>query len=253
MARRVLITGSTGLLGSRLLELKSGVEFIPLPQKINLLQKSGLSKLLNFAERENVEGVVHLAWTSNKNSDYQQERANYDWYDFTIRLAESCLEKKLNFFGVSTGLDELTGLQPPYIDSKRKLIQTLSSEIMTEKIGMFRPFYIVDEVFKRPGIYRGLFNSDFVLESSSQCNDYIHSTDVAIGISLSLEANIKGRIDLGSGQLRSNKALAVAICKIEKIAHPVFLDYKRLDGPVANTEKILKLGWVPYATDSFFI
>jgi nucleoside-diphosphate-sugar epimerase len=217
MARRILVTGSTGLLGSRLLQLKTTIEFVPLPSEIDLLQKSGLSKLLNFAEEKNVEGVLHLAWTSNKNSGYQQERANYDWYEFTIGLVESCLEKRLNFFGVSTCLDELTGPQSHYIDSKRKLIQTLSAEIMTEKIGMFRPFYVVDEVLKRPGIYRDLFKSDFVLNSSSQCNDYIHSVDVASGIIVSIMADLGGSIDLGSGRLRSNKALVVAICKNERI------------------------------------
>ena len=216
MARRILVTGSTGLLGSRLLESNSRIEFIPLPQDINLLQKSGLSKLNDFGEKENVEGILHLAWTSNKNSGYQQERTNYDWYEFTIQLVESCLEKRLNFFGVSTCLDELTGPQSPYIDSKRKLIQTLSTEIMTERIGMFRPFYVVDEVLKRPGIYRDLFKSDFVLKSSSQCNDYIHSVDVASGIILSIMANLGGSIDLGTGRLRSNKALVLAICKNEK-------------------------------------
>ena len=252
MARRILVTGSTGLLGSRLLEFKSTIEFVPLPREIDLLQASGLRRLLDFSEKENVEGVLHLAWTSNKNSGYQQERANYDWYEFTIRLVESCLEKRFNFFGVSTCLDELSGPQPPYIESKRKLIQTLSAEIMAEKIGMFRPFYVVDEALKRPGIYRDLFESDFVLKSSSQCNDYIHSVDVASGVIISLTANVRGSIDLGSGQLRSNKALAVAICKNEKIAHPLFLDEKKLDGPVAKIEKILKLGWKPNATNSFF-
>ena len=253
MARRILVTGSTGLLGSRLLELNSRIEFIPLPRDIDLLQTLGLYKLNNFVEKENLEGILNLAWTSNRNSGYQQERTNYDWYEFTIRLVESCIEKRLNFFGVSTCLDELTGPQPPYIDSKRKLIQTLSAEIITEKIGMFRPFYVVDEAFKRPGIYRDIFKSNFVLKSSSQCNDYIHAADVANGITLSLTANLKGRIDLGSGQLRSNKALVVAICKKEKIAYPVFLDEKGLDGPVAITEKLDTLGWAPYATDIFFI
>lgn len=252
MATRILVTGSSGLIGKRIIEQNSRLEFVELPREIDLLKIYNLDQVVSIAKTNKVSAILHLAWVSNRVANYSELQINWDWANSSISLADLCFNNNLKFYGLGTCLDSID-LSNPYIDSKKYFKAHTINQVKGGAGAIFRPFYVIDEIFLRPRIYNEIVSSpNFILKKPSELNDFVHSVDVATGIIRSIEEEATGEIDLGSGTLRSNFELASKICASLGKSTPRFAVDSPSKGPRAQIEPLLKMGWKPFSTKRFF-
>lgn len=255
MADRVLVTGSSGFIGS-LLESNTKIEYIDLPSRISLTDRKTIEYILNSMYELNCNTLLHLAWTSNSKLDYENNFSNYLWADFTIDLADKLLREDFNFVCLGTCNEYKLNNVSAYVESKRNVAYFLHHQTVSSKWTYIRVFYVVDLVSMRPRLVYAFLNkkdSDiFEIKSGSTKNDFILSEDVLSGINLILEKRIRGDIDLGSGFLTSNSKLIKTICKKNKMEVPMILNDGTPDSKIANLDKLYNFGWRPSYTINFF-
>jgi nucleoside-diphosphate-sugar epimerase len=254
MARKILVTGGTGLLGRKLIS-NSDIDFVKFGSEIDLLADGGPALIVELAQKHGCETLLHLAWTSNSVPDYDKSLKNSQWVSVSIQIARECVENGISFVGLGTGLEEDFSIQSEYVQSKRELRELLQKEIGLENMSWIRPFYIFDIQEKRPRIVEALFKQSaldpLVIQFGSSEIDYISSIDVANGIMQSISANLRGTIDIGSGCLITNRAFVNAVCNNEGVDIPLILDASSGTPSSANVKSLISLGWSPAHTSRY--
>lgn len=112
---RVVISGSTGLVGSRIVELLSDdFSFIPLFQDdVNITNKD---VVWNFLKDKDFDLFLHLAaYTNVDGAESEKDLARKINVDGTRNVFEAAKEKKARFIYISTGF-VFDGKQPPYFE-----------------------------------------------------------------------------------------------------------------------------------------
>ena len=253
MARKVLVTGGTGFIGSKL-KSSSSLEYFKIGSKIDLLKPDGIRRIISLAITNNCDAILHLAWISNSQKYYENNPENLIWYNKTIELAASAIKANLLFISTGTGAESENENQTLYVESKRLTMNELSNLAPSNLITWVRLFYIVDIIKRRPRIINELYknNGNKLIMHGNTMNDYIFIEDVISGINFILENNIFGGIDLGSGFLTSNSDLVTKICDLTGVQLPIIENNYRSNGEVADIEKLTKLGWNPTHTTKFF-
>jgi hypothetical protein len=251
MARKILVTGGTGLLGRKLIS-NSDIDFVKFGSEIDLLADGAPSLIVELAKKHGCETLLHLAWRSNSVPDYDKSLENSQWVSVSIQIARECAENGISFVGLGTGLEEDFSIHSEYVQSKRELRGLLQKEIGSESMAWIRPFYIFDIQEKRPRIVEALFKQSgldpLVIRFGSSEIDYISSLDVATGITEAISANLCGTIDIGSGHLITNRAFVNAVCNNEGVAMPLILDASSGSPNPANIKSLTSLGWSPTHT-----
>jgi nucleoside-diphosphate-sugar epimerase len=254
MARKVLVTGGTGLLGRKLYS-NSNLEFVKVGSEIDLLSENGPELIVRLAKQLECETLLHLAWNSNSVPGYEKSLINRNWLSTSMQIARECKDNGISFVGVGTGLEEDQSNQSEYAQSKRKLREFLQSEIGFEYMSWIRPFYIFDIQEMRPRIVEALFKQSkldpLVIKFGSSEIDYISSSDVVNGITEAVSANLCGVIDIGSGYLISNRKFVTAVCLNEHIKIPLILDGSSGTPSAANLTPLVSLGWTPTHTQRY--
>lgn len=117
-SKKVAITGSTGLVGSRVVELlKNDFEFIPLTsQELDITNIEAVNKKLNETE---YDLLLHLAaYTNVDGAETERETA----YDINVKGTENLINatiiKDVEFIYVSTGF-VFDGTNPPYYEDSQ--------------------------------------------------------------------------------------------------------------------------------------
>jgi hypothetical protein len=78
--------------------------------------------------------------------------------------------------------------------------------------------------------------------------------DVGVAVAVIIKNELMGSIDVGSGFLTTNLALCEAL-KISlglEVSISKRNQFEMREGPKANIERLLSLGWNPENTDEFF-
>jgi nucleoside-diphosphate-sugar epimerase len=253
MARKVLVTGGTGFIGSKL-ESTSNLEYLKIGSEIDFLKSDGIMRIISLAIKNNCDAILHLAWISNSQKNYENNPDNLIWYTRTIEFAASAIKANLLFISIGTGAESESENQTLYVQSKRLTKHKLSNLTPGNLITWIRLFYIVDINERRPRIINELFKNDGdkIIMYGSVMNDYIFIEDVISGIDFILANNIFGEIDLGSGFLTSNRELVTKICNLTDAQLPIIENNSRSNGEVAIIEKLTRLGWNPTTTTEFF-
>ena len=244
---KTLIIGAHGMIGSKLqAQMKyRGDSFICFP-KMDLLQVNGHYLVKDLVMQEKVTHVVNLAWTSNKHSNYDQSLDNFAWKNFCIKL-QQLLSKECHLIFFGTGLDD-KNTSLPYIKAKHTLKIHFRSLIENEEISWLRPFYVYDFSLFRPRILKEMKEAapdNLCVKFGNAKQDYISSVDVAAAIIAVINKNLRGSIDIGTGQQISNIDFAFKAAKILGLPVPVNLFLSSTDGPIANTFKLNSAGWTP--------
>lgn len=255
MASKVLVTGGSGLIG-RNLQSNHSIVFVSATSEIDLLHKKGAKRIVEKAKTEKCDAILHLAWHSNSQKNYEKAEVNFKWTEQSIEICQHAKSEGIEVILVGTCL-EISNIETvsPYLESKLMLKKHFKDEIENRDILWLRPFYIFDPLFLRPRILSEIFFGDVTQKQvnfGSAEHDYIHVSDVASAIEVLLINNAKGVCDIGSGFLTSNRELVMTMCRHLGSATPHIFDSERVFGIVADTSNLSSLGWRPKETSCFF-
>lgn len=251
MARKVLVTGGSGLIGSKL-HSNQFIEYTKLDRKINLLEKNSEKNLLNIARANNFDSILHLAWTANSRINYENDYTNYLWAEKTIKFAELSTKFGISFITIGSGIQFEAWNTTPYVESKRLVEFALSDHLTSHKITCIRIFWVVDIIAMRPRLIAELFDTQrttpLVVQFGNTSLDYIFSGDVTTGIEAIIKHDLRGVIELGSGFLTQNKKLIKYACDINNLQLPSIKYKYKKNGVAANISKLIDTGWKPVET-----
>jgi nucleoside-diphosphate-sugar epimerase len=197
--------------------------------------------------------VLHLAWSASGSPQYRTSSDNSRWVVSSFDAAQFCLEDGITFLATGTVADE--GAAPDaYTRAKQALRRMLEPAIEGRAIGWIRPFYVFDPEARRPALVADASAAlasgrPVELRSPHARHDFIHASDVGTAIVSVIEHDLRGVVDVGSGRSRSVvdlvHALGAGWCAAENTDSQ--------DGDVvADNDRLLRVGWRPVATESFF-
>jgi hypothetical protein len=255
LARRILVTGSTGLLGSQLLEIPQVIEYF-VPPRFDLLGEGAAKKLSEIADFNECDGILNLAWVSNSQNDYSNSSLNFSWLSFSRDLAEVCIDKKIQYIGAGTCLEKIVSDKSNYVESKRTHFSEISSYLTNSNMLWLRFAYIVDLINMKPRIlnqFKDMDSTQLIIKQPNCKNDYILIGDAVNAINWSISHGLSGVVEIGSGKLHSNRSLIEKFCTSREYRTPNFIQAELAeDGPVSDIEVLKNSGWTPSETLAFF-
>ena len=215
---RVLLTGSTGFLGSNIKFLleKFGHQVI-CPRSSNFLPNWDMLELSNIKEifsEHSPEVIVHSAWGVNA-SNYRDSELNLKWQASTLALYSSAAEYKVNHFIAlgtfsETGQDIFSGASQDsslYAEAKRqtrsKLLEMESQlKLPVSWLRVHYPYGFWDKENRLISllIKKAISKEEFQLKFPNLHLYFIHSLDIANAVRIVMEKHITGTLEVKSDQ-----------------------------------------------------
>jgi nucleoside-diphosphate-sugar epimerase len=256
MARSVLVVGASGLLGQQIIKISSTHYVIAKSRVRNEIDptENALS-IISEALDLDCAAVLFLAWPSNSLINYDQVNGYEIWVSTCYALAKVAYEKDIRFFMVGTGADTNPTPGNFYAKAKSDLKNLLSLQILNSQLTWFRPHHVYSLAPVRPRLLQELLADHgvgAVVHSPNAFHDYVHAEDVARGISMAIENDLYGEIDIGSGFLTSNRSFVQVMSRQLNFKVPFFVDSEESRGVPAKIERLLSIGWKPSKTLELF-
>ncbi|MFL6106651.1 MAG: NAD-dependent epimerase/dehydratase family protein [Marmoricola sp.] len=249
---RVLITGSTGLLGRwTLAHWPAELEAVEaLHDEHDLTDARAFVALVRATQ---ADVVLHLAWCASGTPNYRTSNDNERWTESSLQAARYCMKEGVRFIATGTVVDTTPG-SDRYATAKHELRTHLQREIAEESIAWIRPFYVFDPVARRPALVADCLEARSAgrtveLRSPHSKHDFIHASDVGEAMVQIISHGLAGVIDVGSGVARTVRDLASACGAV--VADHVG-DGRPAAEVVADTSELAARGWRPRATTTFF-
>lgn len=255
MAIKILATGATGFLGKHLANTPN-VEYLKIGSEFDLLTYKGLAQVLALAEKEGIDGVLHLAWNSNSKFDYLTSSENELWAIASVTLAQECKKRKWKFYFASSASVRNKWKDSPYAIAKSAVVQYLIEQSQELKCAIFELHYIVSISFRRPRLIHSFLTQpkeSFVLEKPDDAHDYIMVEDVCDAINLSIEMDLQGIIEIGTGKPTSNRWLINRLNGKELSERELKKFTKGSEYLTADISKLSEIGWQPKKTNAFLM
>lgn len=256
-ARKVLLTGGTGFLGSHIARFFKGKGFDVTILKRSTSKLERLNKIeseLTLVNIEDFEGgefdlFIHAASSYGRNGESSQEIEQSN-IDFPMKLLSTLNLKKLHFINIGTSLPFDVNI---YSKTKHQFVEKVRSTYPSLKFSN-----LIAEQFYGP--HDGTFLS-FIIEKlkakvenlsltmGEQLRDVIYYEDVITGIFTIYEKEIAGDFPVGTGKTIRIKDIVKKIA-LELNNSTTRLDFGKLNyrekevmESVANIEKLENLGW----------
>lgn len=271
MNMRVLVTGSNGFLGKRLVAI--------LRQYQMEVTETGGSTQLDLCDDKLVQAlpqtdaIVHLAGRSFIPDSFLHPRSFYsNNFLATLNLLEHARKTKARFVYFSTyvygtpkylPIDELHPANPlnPYTSSKL-LGEDLCRSYHTDfgvPVTIFRPFNVYgpgqEKSFLIPRIISQLKEETIQLQDPEPKRDFVYIDDLLEAVRLSLEYGSNGYhlYNLGSGSSTSVEELAALIKQLSGSQSRILYSREKRQGEVLETVADItrierELGWKPITT-----
>jgi nucleoside-diphosphate-sugar epimerase len=255
------ITGSSGVLGSYIIQKNPKVNFLKFKGDI-----TNKKEITNWILKKNFDVFLHLAAivpTSEISKNYiKAKKVNYD---ATKNIVDALLLKKnIWFFYASSShvyssspnkIRENSKLKPITLYGKLKYMSELYILKKLEKskinycVGRIFSFtcfrqkesFLVPSIFKKN---KTTSNSLVVFKNTNHFRDFVSISDINRAIFFLLKKKATGIFNIGSGKKINLSLLVKKICKIFNNT-PVFKKNHKITYLVANIKKIRKLGWRP--------
>lgn len=282
--KRVLVTGASGFIGRHCLDLliKAGYEVhalfsknsIELPvkvfwHKIDLLDPEAVSALLSSIKPTH---LLHLAWYA-EHGKFWRSPLNLNWVEATLRLLREFVRQGgVRFVGAGTCAEyewthavysEETPRKPSTLYGVCKAAVHEIAEAYCNEVGVRfawgRVFHLYGPYEQRerfvPAVIQKLLQKETVpCSHGEQIRDFMHVADVASAFVALLESDIRGAVNIASGQGKKLKEISRMIG--EKLGGVELIRLGALSSPpqdppslVANNQLLLqKTGWKPRYT-----
>jgi nucleoside-diphosphate-sugar epimerase len=259
---RLLITGATGFLGNHVMATLGQADSRDLTVIPWDRQKMGdirnREQRIAVLKEHRPDVVLHLAWSSTKHDNYQEDPDNSSWGVLGVDLLHECLELGSWYIAAGSAAD-VTGdprFDSSYSDAKRYLRSVVEPYALSGQATWLRPQFLVSLADQRPRVVRQYFQrpsgSDFQMKNPDAEFDFVEVRDVAQGIATTIRNGLTGVVDLGSGYLHSVAELVAAVDLVEdttpKFTTPVTTPVKSQSG----MERLLRAGWGPIHTRELF-
>lgn len=269
MQTRILVTGSAGFVGSRLLEImaKRGIKPLEADKKNGV----DLTDPASYRQMRDVDVVVHLAAITSVPASFEDPRRFlYTNYNATLGALEICRASGARMIHMSSYLygtpnylpiDERHPLAPhnPYAQSKL-VCEELCVGYQRDfgvPVTIFRPFNLYGPGLRDnsliPTIIRQLSNGVVEILDPEPKRDYLYVDDLCSAVMKAIEHGSVGVevYNLGSGVSVSVRDLAIMIISQGGIEVSVNVSNKRRKGEVmdcvADVSKAAnELGWIPH-------
>lgn len=260
---RILVTGSTGFIGRHLVNRLPEYEVFKASRSssIDLLKVNDIKKLLKEVRPKY---LVHLAWEATPGT-YWTDPINKDWAEKSEILYQEFLNnggERAVFAGSVAEyewkgdlyIEDETPISPAtlYGQCKADLFQRLT-RIDDGKFSWGRLFYLYGDHEAPNRLVSGAFesllkNQAFATTEGTQIRDYMHVNDAADAFKKILFSNVKGAVNIASGDGLPVKEILQAIGRITGRGELIQFgkipirpnDPKKI---VADVRKLKNIGW----------
>lgn len=257
MAGLALITGGSGLLGQHVLHHWTSLLEPRLVDRAthDLLLPGTMTRLV---EKERPDVVLHLAWVASGTPGYRDSTVNDAWVAASLEAHQACTAIGAHFIGTGTGLDTARA-KDRYGQAKQVLRTSLAPAIDSGQMTWLRPFYVVDVERGRPEVVAAALQAkassqDVPLRTPHSSHDFVHVSDVGRAISLVVERQLSGPVDIGSGVTRRVHELVEALGVAWRPDEPQDLQTLQASHAhaAADTSTLRAEGWYPTHTEELF-
>lgn len=260
-SKKVLITGSTGLIGKYAIKplLNLGYEIFATTTKNQEQNKTGINwvraDLLNLDNVKRIfeevkpQYLLHFAWDTTPGS-YLTSNLNFDWFQSSFEMlkqfkinggeravyAGTCFEYEF----LNSPLKEYGELNPTHVYSKCKnllnQIATLYAEKNDLSFGWGRIFYVFGENEQEKRLIPVVINSlkedkVFSTAAGDLIKDYMFAGDIAEAFVKFLDSDVKGSVNICTGEPTAIKEIITLIAKKMNKQHLIKFEGQLLDQP----------------------
>jgi nucleoside-diphosphate-sugar epimerase len=258
---RVLITGSSGLIGRRVLEaFRDGDRddatelLIPITSAdVDLLAPGAWEQLL---DQHRPDVIVHLAWSASALPDYRGHDDNARWAATTIDAAVLAVDRGIRFVATGTSVDDAPA-DDAYSRSKAAARAALDDRISDGRLAWLRPFYVFDEERPSPAVLRAALAAQaagepVALASPDARHDFVHARDVGTAVRTVVDHRMTGLVDIGSGTVTPVSRLVESYgCRWVPAGTPSEAgDGVAASVAAADVTALRAAGWSPVATEA---
>ena len=213
--------------------------------------------------------VIHTAWITTPNL-YMSDTSNFEYADFTSKLAQSLLNSKLEHLVIlgtcaeysqkmESNLEGVDNLSPStlYVEQKIQALNSVKSILQGSEIRftwarIFFPYGPDQHPLRLiPSLINSLKSGEpLILADTSSVYDWISTRDVASAISWIISHELKSEVDVGTSVGYTNLEILFALEKILGIVHKEVLGKPHGFGLnqtliASKGSSLLSSGWIP--------